>query len=59
MLQLEMTLTTVPTAPGAARQAIRTWFHSRRCGDDATDTAAVLVAELVSNAAVHANGRSL
>jgi Histidine kinase-, DNA gyrase B-, and HSP90-like ATPase. len=59
MLQLEMTLAAVPTAPGAARQAVRTWFHSRHCGDDATDTAALLVTELVSNAVVHANGPSL
>jgi anti-sigma regulatory factor (Ser/Thr protein kinase) len=59
MLQLEMTLAAVPTAPGAARQAVRTWFHSRDCGDDATDTAALLVTELVSNAVVHADGRSL
>ena len=59
MLQLEMTLAAVPTAPGAARQAVRTWFQSRHCGDDATDTAALLVTELVSNAVVHANGPSL
>jgi serine/threonine-protein kinase RsbW len=59
MLQLEMTLAAVPTAPGAAQQAVRTWFHSRDCGDDATDTAALLVTELVSNAVVHANGHSL
>jgi anti-sigma regulatory factor (Ser/Thr protein kinase) len=59
MLQLEMTLRAVPTAPGAARQAVRTWFHSRHCGDDATDTAALLVTELVSNAVVHAKGPSL
>jgi len=59
MLQLEMTLAAVPTAPGVARQAVRTWFHSRDCGDDATDTAALLVTELVSNAVAHANGSSL
>jgi serine/threonine-protein kinase RsbW len=59
MLQLEMTLAAVSTAPGTARQAVRTWFHSRDCGDDATDTAALLVTELVSNAVVHANGSSL
>jgi serine/threonine-protein kinase RsbW len=59
MVQLEMTLAAVPTAPGAARQAVRTWFHSRHCDDDATDTAALLVTELVSNAVVHANGPSL
>jgi anti-sigma regulatory factor (Ser/Thr protein kinase) len=59
MPQLEMTLAAVPTAPGAARQAVRAWFHSRHCGDDATDTAALLVTELVSNAVVHANGPSL
>jgi anti-sigma regulatory factor (Ser/Thr protein kinase) len=59
MTQLEMTLAAVPTAPGAARQAVRTWFQSRDCGDDATDTAALLVTELVSNAVVHANGPSL
>jgi anti-sigma regulatory factor (Ser/Thr protein kinase) len=58
-MKLEMTLAAVPTAPGAARQAVRTWFHSRHCGDDATDTAALLVTELVSNAVVHTNGRSL
>jgi anti-sigma regulatory factor (Ser/Thr protein kinase) len=59
MPQLEMTLAAVPTAPGAARQAVRAWFLSRHCGDDATDTAALLVTELVSNAVVHANGPSL
>jgi anti-sigma regulatory factor (Ser/Thr protein kinase) len=59
MLQLQMTLAAVSTAPGIARQAVRTWFHSRDCGDDATDTAALLVTELVSNAVVHANGASL
>ena len=59
MLQLEMTLAAVPTAPGTARQAVRTWFHSRHCGDDATDTAALLVTELVSNAVLHAKGNSL
>jgi len=59
MVQLEMALAAVPTAPGVARQAVRTWFHSRHCGDDATDTAALLVTELVSNAVVHANGPSL
>jgi anti-sigma regulatory factor (Ser/Thr protein kinase) len=59
MPQLEMTLAAVPTAPSAARQAVRTWFLSRHCGDDATDTAALLVTELVSNAVVHANGPSL
>jgi anti-sigma regulatory factor (Ser/Thr protein kinase) len=59
MSQLSMTLAAVPTAPGAARQAVRAWFHSRRCGDDATDTAALLVTELVSNAVVHAKGPSL
>jgi anti-sigma regulatory factor (Ser/Thr protein kinase) len=59
MLQLEMTLAAVPAAPGAARQAVRNWFQSRHCGDDATDTAALLVTELVSNAVVHANGPSL
>jgi serine/threonine-protein kinase RsbW len=59
MRQLEMTLSAVPTAPGAARQAVRTWFQSRACGDDATNTAALLVTELVSNAVVHASGPSL
>jgi anti-sigma regulatory factor (Ser/Thr protein kinase) len=59
MSQLEMTLATSPTAPGSARQAVRTWFHSRSCGDDATATAALLVTELVSNAVVHAKGPSL
>ncbi len=59
MAQLEMTLAAIPTAPGAARRAVRTWFDSRRCGDDATDTAALLVTELVSNAVVHAHGPSL
>jgi anti-sigma regulatory factor (Ser/Thr protein kinase) len=59
MLQLEMTLAAVPSAPGAARQAVRTWFESRHCGDDAMDTAALLVTELVSNAVVHATGPSL
>jgi serine/threonine-protein kinase RsbW len=59
MPQLEMTLAAVPTAPGAARHAVRTWFHSRDCDDDATDTAALQVTELVSNAVVHANGPSL
>jgi anti-sigma regulatory factor (Ser/Thr protein kinase) len=59
MRQLKMTLAAVPTAAGAARQAVRTWFESRHCGDDATDTAALLVTELVSNAIVHANGPSL
>jgi anti-sigma regulatory factor (Ser/Thr protein kinase) len=56
MSQLEMTLAAVPAAPGAARQAVRTWFDSRSCGDDATDTAALLFTELVSNAVVHASG---
>jgi anti-sigma regulatory factor (Ser/Thr protein kinase) len=59
MRQLEMTLSAVPTAPGEARQAVRTWFQSRDCGDDATNTAALLVTELVSNAVVHASGPSL
>jgi len=59
MRQLEMTLAAVPSAPGAARQAVRTWFQSRHCGDDATNTAGLLVTELVSNAVVHANGPSL
>jgi anti-sigma regulatory factor (Ser/Thr protein kinase) len=59
MPQLEMTLAAVPTAPGAARQAVRKWLCSRHCGDDATETAALLVTELVSNAVVHANGPSL
>jgi anti-sigma regulatory factor (Ser/Thr protein kinase) len=59
MLQLEMTLAAVPAAPGAARHAVRTWLQSRDCGDDATDTAALLVTELVSNAVVHAKGPSL
>ena len=59
MLKLEMTLTAVPASVGAARQAVRTWFQSRDCGDDAADTAALLVTELVSNAVVHANGPSL
>jgi anti-sigma regulatory factor (Ser/Thr protein kinase) len=59
MPQLEMTLAAIPTAPGAARQAVRTWFLSRHCGGDVTDTAALLVTELVSNAVVHANGPSL
>jgi anti-sigma regulatory factor (Ser/Thr protein kinase) len=34
-------------------------LHSRRCGDDATETAALLVTELVTNAVLHANGPSL
>jgi serine/threonine-protein kinase RsbW len=59
MRQLEVTLAAVPTSAGTARQAVRTWFDSRHCGDDATDTAALLVTELVSNAVVHANGPSL
>jgi anti-sigma regulatory factor (Ser/Thr protein kinase) len=59
MPQLELTLATNPAAPGSARHAVRAWFHSQRCGDDATDTAALLVTELVSNAVVHANGPSL
>jgi anti-sigma regulatory factor (Ser/Thr protein kinase) len=59
MSQLEMTLATGPDAPGSARHAVRMWFHSRLCGDDSTDTAALLVTELVSNAVVHANGPSL
>jgi anti-sigma regulatory factor (Ser/Thr protein kinase) len=59
MSQLEMTLAAVPSAPGAARHAVRTWFDSRHCGDDATDTAALLVTELVSNAVVHTIGPSL
>jgi anti-sigma regulatory factor (Ser/Thr protein kinase) len=59
MLQLEMTLAAVPTAPGAARQAVRSWFHQRECGDDASDTAALLVTELVSNAVLHGVGPSL
>src|SRR5471030_3327017 len=59
MLQLEMTLAAAASAPSAARQAVRTWFQSRHCGDEATDTAALLVTELVSNAVVHANGPSL
>ena len=59
MSHLEMTLAAVSTAPGAARQAVRNWFQSRHCGDDATDTAALLVTELVSNAVLHANGPSL
>jgi hypothetical protein len=59
MLQLEMTLAAVPTAPGAARQAVHTWFHSRHCRDDPTNAAALLVTELVSNAVVHANCPSL
>jgi anti-sigma regulatory factor (Ser/Thr protein kinase) len=59
MSQLEMTLAAVPAAPGAARHAVRTWFDSRSCGDDSTDTAALLVTELVSNAVVHATGPSL
>jgi serine/threonine-protein kinase RsbW len=59
MQQLEMTLAAVPTAPGAARLAVRTWFDARHCDDDATDTAALLVTELVSNAVLHANGLSL
>lgn len=59
MPRLEMTLAAVPTAPRAARHAVRTWFQSRHCDDDAADTAALLVTELVSNAVVHANGPSL
>jgi anti-sigma regulatory factor (Ser/Thr protein kinase) len=59
MLHLGMTLAAAPTAPGAARQAVRTWFHSRHCDDDATEMAALLVTELVSNAVVHTNGPSL
>jgi anti-sigma regulatory factor (Ser/Thr protein kinase) len=59
MPQLEMTLAAVPTAPGAARHAVRTWFESRHCGDDATDTAALLVTELVANAVIHGSGPSL
>jgi anti-sigma regulatory factor (Ser/Thr protein kinase) len=59
MPHMEMTLASVPTAPGFARQAVRIWFQSRQCADDATDSAALLVTELVSNAVVHANGASL
>jgi serine/threonine-protein kinase RsbW len=59
MSQLEMTLATSPAAPGTARQAVRKWFDSRSCGDEATATAALLVTELVSNAVVHAKGPSL
>jgi len=59
MQQLEMTLAALPTAPGAARQAVRGWFDARHCGDEATDTAALLVTELVSNAVLHANCPSI
>jgi serine/threonine-protein kinase RsbW len=55
MHELELTLTATPTAPGAAREAVRTWF-TERYDQETADTATLLVSELVTNAVVHGTG---
>ena len=55
MHELELTLTTAPTAPGAARDAVRTWLVDR-CDQETIDTASLLVTELVTNAVLHGTG---
>ena len=52
MHKLELTLTAAPTAPGAARDAVRTWLVDR-CDQETIDTASLLVTELVTNAVLH------
>jgi anti-sigma regulatory factor (Ser/Thr protein kinase) len=55
MHELELTLTATPTAPGAAREAVRTWLIGRY-DQETADTASLLVSELVTNAVVHGTG---
>jgi anti-sigma regulatory factor (Ser/Thr protein kinase) len=55
MHELELTLTAAETAPGAAREAVRSWL-SEWCDEDTVDTAALLVTELVTNAVLHGTG---
>jgi serine/threonine-protein kinase RsbW len=55
MHELELTLTATPTAPAAAREAVRTWFADRYDRETA-ETATLLVSELVTNAVVHGTG---
>ena len=54
MHELELALPATATAPGAAREAVRNWLTGRQCDQDAVDTAALLVSELVTNAVQHA-----
>jgi anti-sigma regulatory factor (Ser/Thr protein kinase) len=55
MHALELTLTATVTAPGVAREAVRTLLEER-CERAAIDTATLLVTELVTNAVIHGNG---
>jgi anti-sigma regulatory factor (Ser/Thr protein kinase) len=55
MHELELTLTATRTAPGAAREAVRTWLIDRY-DQETADTASLLVSELVTNAVVHGTG---
>jgi anti-sigma regulatory factor (Ser/Thr protein kinase) len=55
MHKLELTLTATRTAPGAAREAVRTWLIDRY-DQETADTASLLVSELVTNAVVHGTG---
>jgi anti-sigma regulatory factor (Ser/Thr protein kinase) len=56
MHELELTLTATRRAPGAAREAVRTWL-SERYDQETVDTATLLVTELVTNAVVHGTAR--
>ena len=55
MHELELTLTATPKAPGAAREAVRSWLTDRY-DQETADTATLLVSELVTNAVVHGAG---
>jgi anti-sigma regulatory factor (Ser/Thr protein kinase) len=55
MHELELTLTATQKAPGAAREAVRTWLVDRY-DQETADTATLLVSELVTNAVVHGTG---
>jgi anti-sigma regulatory factor (Ser/Thr protein kinase) len=59
MHELQLTLTAAPTAANAARSAVRTRLRSKGCDQETTDTAELLVSELVTNAVLHATGPSL
>jgi anti-sigma regulatory factor (Ser/Thr protein kinase) len=57
--KIELPLAVALTAPGAAREAIRTWLQGRHCDEASADSAALLVTELVTNAVLHAHGSGL
>jgi anti-sigma regulatory factor (Ser/Thr protein kinase) len=55
MHELKLTLSAAETAPGAAREAVRSWL-SAWCDEDTVDIATLLVTELVTNAVLHGTG---